>query len=83
MLTCVDHPPTINLFNLHAGVKADIRRVGLPKFYMAFEEFLQVFEELGFNLTYLQRKERAVKEAFKNVHECYNKEVSKVQRAWV
>ena len=60
-----------------------MQRVGSPKFYAAFKEFLQAFEKSGFNATYLDGEASAVKDAFRNVHECYQKEVVKVPRACV
>lgn len=44
-LTCVDHQPTINLLNAHAGVIASEHKAASEKYYESFAEFVKLYKE--------------------------------------
>ncbi|PUU72694.1 hypothetical protein B9Z19DRAFT_921555, partial [Tuber borchii] len=63
------HMESINVLNLHAGIKADEREQMNPKFYKLFEKFTNAWMIAGFSSNYLDAdvkkpKEVAAKNAF-------------------
>jgi hypothetical protein len=50
----ITHEETLTLLSIHAGVKASTTQVGSKKFYALFTEFIDAFEDSGYNTEYLQ-----------------------------
>ncbi|RPB05784.1 hypothetical protein L873DRAFT_1832544 [Choiromyces venosus 120613-1] len=49
----IRHKETINILNIHAGVRADSHKTGTDKFYRRFAEFIQLFEDSDYKENYL------------------------------
>ncbi|PWW72570.1 hypothetical protein C7212DRAFT_308907 [Tuber magnatum] len=83
---CTAHEETIALLNTHAGVKASITQVGSEKFYALFTEFINAFEDSGYNTEYLKGTGTAtgpaprVNSAFWAFMRCVKDEVRVVER---
>ncbi|PWW78626.1 hypothetical protein C7212DRAFT_341364 [Tuber magnatum] len=82
----ITHEETIALLNTHAGVKASITQVGSEKFYALFTEFINAFEDSGYNTEYLKGTGTAtgpaprVNSAFWAFMRCFKDEVRVVER---
>ncbi|RPA92050.1 hypothetical protein L873DRAFT_1794517 [Choiromyces venosus 120613-1] len=53
LLMPCSHRETINILNIHAGVRADSHKTGTDEFYQKFAEFIQLFERSGCDESYL------------------------------
>jgi len=75
-VTCPDHTPTLALLNLHATIKADIRKEASEKFTALFMEFVDRFETSNFNSTYLDYGHNTlVTKAYRDFCDCVSDEV--------
>ncbi|RPA95267.1 hypothetical protein L873DRAFT_1813217 [Choiromyces venosus 120613-1] len=81
----ITHEETITLLNTHAGVKASMTKVGSEKFYALFAEFIDAFEDSGYNTEYLKGNGTAtgpaprVNSAFWAFMQCVKDEVRPVK----
>ncbi|PUU76563.1 hypothetical protein B9Z19DRAFT_1194630 [Tuber borchii] len=68
------HMETINVLNIHAGIKADQGESMNPRFYGLFDDFINAWENFGYAINYLEESAKdshaaAVNKAYWALHE--------------
>jgi hypothetical protein len=69
-LTFPEHTETINILNLHAGVRADNNKSGTCEFYARFAEFIQLFQASNYDESYLNGDPTDVTRAYWSILGC-------------